>query len=115
MLYYQSYIESVSTKRDASLDKEMFRVHCKNTFGIRTVLFRDTLDVTLFNNDVVRLCSDYANANTSKLFTVASGMGNLQRVFDSGVNVSSFVNGFKPLSEYDIITFMKRDCHELYY
>lgn len=115
MKTYYTYINSVSTKRDTLLDKEMFRVYCKNEYNISTVLYRDLLEVTLFSGDIVRLCNDYPNANTSKLFTVASGMGVIQRVFDSGVNVTSYVNGFRPVSEYDVLSFMKRDCHELYY
>lgn len=115
MKTYHTYIASVSSKRDAMLDKEMFRVYCKNEYGVNTILFRDILEVTLFSGDVVRLCVDYPNSKTSKLFTVASGMGDVQRVFDSGVNVTSYVNGFRPISEYDVLSFMKRDCHELYY
>lgn len=112
---YHKYITSVSSKRDVMLDKEMFRVYCKNEYGVNTILFRDTLEVTLFSGDIVRLCVDYPNSNTSKLFTIASGMGVIQRVFDSGVNVTSCVNGFRPVSEYDVLSFMRRDCHELYY
>ena len=113
MKTYYTYISSVSTKRDTLLDKEMFRVYCKNEYNISTVLYRDLLEVILFSGDIVRLCNNYPN--TSKLFTVASGMGVIQRVFDSGVNVTSYVNGFRPVSEYDVLSFMKRDCHELYY
>lgn len=111
---FNQYISSVSTKRDAVLDKGMYQTYCKNEFNVQ-VLFRDTLEVTLCTNEIIRLCVDYENATTSKMFTLASGIGNYQRLFGSGMNLSSFVNGYKPVSEYDIISSIRRGSDELLY
>ena len=111
---FNQYVSYVSTKRDAILDKEMYQTYCKNEFNVQ-VLFRDTLEVTLCTNEVVRLCVDYENATMSKMFTLASGIGNYQRLFGSGINLSSFVNGYKPVSEYDIISSIRRGSDELLY
>ena len=111
---FNHYITSVSSKRDTILDKEMYQTYCKNEFNVQ-VLFKDTLDVTLCTGESVRLCVDYENATMSKLFTLASGVGNSQRLFGSGLNLDSFVNGYKPVSEYDIISFIRRGDEGLLY
>ena len=111
---FNQYVSSVSTKRDATLDKEMYQTYCKNEFNVQ-VLFRDTLEVTLCTNEIIRLCVDYENATMSKMFTLASGIGNSQRLFGSGLNLDSFVNGYKPVSEYDIISFIRRGDDGLLY
>lgn len=111
---FNQYVSSVSTKRDAILDKEMYQTYCKNEFNVQ-VLFRDTLEVTLCTNEIVRLCVDYENATMSKMFTLASGIGNYQRLFGSGLNLNSLVNGYKPVSEYDIISSIRRGKDELLY
>lgn len=111
---FNQYVSSVSTKRDAILDKEMYQIYCKNEFNVQ-VLFRDTLEVILCTNEIIRLCVDYENATTSKFFTLASGIGVSQRLFGSGLNLNSFVNGYRPVSEYDIISFIRRGDDGLLY
>ena len=61
------------------------------------------------------LCVDYENATMSKMFTLASGIGNYQRLFGSGLNLNSLVNGYKPVSEYDIISSIRMGKDELLY
>lgn len=111
--FYQTYIEGVTNVRNDDYDKEMFEVYANQNYGVHHVVFSDRIMCKLYSGRYVVLTTDYPNRGSKKEFNLVGGIGDLQKVFESGINTDISLHYMCPLSEIEVETLIRKSQGQL--
>lgn len=107
MRFYDTYIKSITDKRDEMYDKEMFEVYAQNTYGADHIQYNKKSIKKIYSGRFVSITMDYANNKDKKLFNITN-LGDGYRLIDFGINVDASMNFMTPVSEVEIESLIKR-------
>lgn len=107
MRFYETYVQSVTDKRDDMYDKEMFEVYAQNNYKADHVQYNKRSLKKIYSGRIISLTMDYENYSSNKYFNVAS-LGEGYRLIDNGINVDLAMNYMTPLSEVELENLIVR-------
>lgn len=107
MRFYETYITSITDKRDEMYDKEMFETYAQNTYGVDHVQYNKRSLRKIYSGRFVCMTVDYENRKDKELFNITN-LGEGYRLKDFGINVESSMNYMTPISEVEIESLIRR-------
>ena len=105
--FYETYIKSITDRRDEMYDREMFEVYVQNNYCVDHVQYGKKSLKKIYSGRIVSMTVDYKNNKDDRFFNIAN-LGDGYRLVDSGINADISVNMMTPLSEVELESLVKK-------
>ena len=105
--FYQEYVKGISNIRDDVIDFEIFKFDMQTKYNIevcnsRRIMIKD------YQGDFLRIQTNPKCIPNDNVFNVVGNIGNMQKVFNKGINADITVNGMYPVSDYTVLQYKKQ-------
>lgn len=104
--FFNKYVESISSERDDCYDREMFEIYCEAQYGVDHVIFTKKIIVNTFTNLLVRLTVNGVDISKD-MFNIYGSFGNYKKLDRNTINSDTSVNGYFPISEFEVNSMVK--------